>query len=64
MSVLLGYTKHWWQGLAIVLSSLSAGAPSFGGLGGCFMCMYSFSNVIYQVVPLPDVTYPVTLPYF
>ena len=37
MSVLLGYTKHWWQDLAIVLSSLSAGAPSFGGLGGCFL---------------------------
>ena len=34
--VLLGYTKQWWQGLAIVLSSV-CGAPSFGGLGGCFL---------------------------
>jgi len=25
MNVLQGVHKHWWQGLAIVLSSLSAG---------------------------------------
>jgi len=37
MNVLQGVHKHWWQGLAIVLSSLSAGVPCFSGLGRCFL---------------------------
>ena len=32
-----GVYKHRWQGLAIVLSSLSAGVPCFSGLGECFL---------------------------
>ena len=40
MNVLQGVHKHGWQGLAIVLSSLSAGVPCFSGLGGCFICMW------------------------
>ena len=36
MSVPLGYTRKWWPGLVIVLSSL-CGAPGFGGLGESFL---------------------------
>jgi len=32
MNVLQGVHKHQWQGLTIVLSSLSAGVPCFSGI--------------------------------
>jgi hypothetical protein len=33
----MGLHKHLWQGLVIVLSSLSGGNSCVGGLGGCFL---------------------------
>jgi hypothetical protein len=45
VSVLLGYTKYWRQGLAIVLLSVSAGAPNVGGLGGSFMCLWCYVSL-------------------
>jgi len=33
----MGVHKHWWQSLAIVLSSLCAGVLCFSGAGGCFL---------------------------